>query len=99
MPFLVYLAVKISADFFLFQAVFLELDKSVDPLHFLLNELSDPSRIDPIVEQLKLVYSKEKVTYSSGHILGSDAGSYPGPSSISSESSLTVKELAKSMYR
>jgi len=44
-----------------FQAALFELDKSVDLVHFLLTELSDSDRLDKFVQQLKQIYSQDKV--------------------------------------
>ena len=52
---------RINHFCFLFQAAFLELDKSPELFHFVLTELSNSTYRDSLIEELKELYSKEKV--------------------------------------
>ena len=52
---------RISHFCFLLQAALLELDKSPELLHFVLTELTNSTYRDSLIEELKELYSKEKV--------------------------------------
>ena len=44
------------------QTSFLELDKSVKVLHFVLTELSDSKEREKLIEELREIFTKEKVS-------------------------------------